>query len=560
MEQLRNNITIEAQDVVTEVPQVYIDDARARVKQFLEDKDLNPHGSVLLRKSFVDINDGNLYDGILFSQIDYWHKGRLRVKRENHLWVAKKNSEWKEECCIGERAARESLNRLVSRGLIEKGIWKFQGIPTTHIRILHENLEKELSEVKPGRYDSVVIRKKFIDVNDGSLQDGVLLSQIYYWHDETTQGESRIQIEKNGYLWLVKKHTDWYEECRLSERTARTSLNNLVARGLIEKAIFQYKGNPTTHIRIRWDNLARILLSNLPSGSDVSCQNHLAINDNSITETSNRDLHRDYQITNATALQQAASQSGDEGWTPIWNDFFNKPPQLEIEEGESTKKSSTAVIKQSSSVQQQHFGRTASSGVASTKSEKSLYSFDKQGLLRLPAASCFNLPRPLALRRMQFFIGEKYLQLRYYRCRDGRIWIEPPEDDWMPLKLRSRTPKLEEKFFKDILPLRFMQKLASELSIEVYNRTLQDFFEDSLNWCNRCDDGGLNARVLLQDRSVVDVFRDPITFEEETLDLEANDDDLDTVPLLQDRSVVDVFRDPITFEGKTLDVEAETLE
>jgi hypothetical protein len=100
---------------------------------------------------YIDINDGNVYDGLLFAQIMYWHgktkngKRRLKVYKDGQWWLAKQYGEWWDECRIKESTARNCIARMVERGLIIKKVHRFDGLATVHIRVNWERFA-ELSE------------------------------------------------------------------------------------------------------------------------------------------------------------------------------------------------------------------------------------------------------------------------------------------------------------------------------------------------------------------------------------------------------------------------------
>lgn len=104
-----------------------------------------------VKRIYIDINDGNLPDGLIFSQIMYWHgtsretgKPRLTINRDGFLWLAKQYGDWHSECRINEHTARKSIARLKERGLIITNLWKFNGIPTIHMRVNWEELERRI--------------------------------------------------------------------------------------------------------------------------------------------------------------------------------------------------------------------------------------------------------------------------------------------------------------------------------------------------------------------------------------------------------------------------------
>jgi len=131
--------------------------------------------------------------------------------------------------------------------------------------------------------DVIKVKRIYIDINDDELVDGLMFSQIMYWHGHSTKtGKPRLQVSKGGHLWLAKTAQDWWEECRVNEHAARRALIRMEKRGLIIKKVYKYAGAPTTHIRVDWEvfeqkvksiwqlrsnpieQIAQIQLSNLP--------------------------------------------------------------------------------------------------------------------------------------------------------------------------------------------------------------------------------------------------------------------------------------------------------
>ena len=57
--------------------------------------------------------------------------------------------DWWDECRVNEHTARKSINRMVKRGLLIKATYKFNGNPTTHIRINWDRFEEMVIETQP---------------------------------------------------------------------------------------------------------------------------------------------------------------------------------------------------------------------------------------------------------------------------------------------------------------------------------------------------------------------------------------------------------------------------
>ena len=120
--------------------------------------------NLLVKKTYVKIA-GDLVAGVLLSQLVYWNmpdkygNTKLRVTKDGELWLAKKREDWWDECCITPTQFDRASKQLEELGLIEKKIFKFNGVPTVHIRVnfdklleevtrLQEEAEKEMQERK----------------------------------------------------------------------------------------------------------------------------------------------------------------------------------------------------------------------------------------------------------------------------------------------------------------------------------------------------------------------------------------------------------------------------
>lgn len=99
------------------------------------------------------MNDNNIHDAVLFSQIMFWHgnnketnKPRMKIHKEGHLWIAKSYEEWEKETCIKERTIRKSLQRITDRNLIFSELWKFNNRPVLHVRVNPDGFKERLIE------------------------------------------------------------------------------------------------------------------------------------------------------------------------------------------------------------------------------------------------------------------------------------------------------------------------------------------------------------------------------------------------------------------------------
>lgn len=97
--------------------------------------------------------------------------------------------------------------------------------------------------------DTIDFKKIYVDMA-GDLIAGLMLSQIIYWYLPDKDGTSKLRVKKDGYYWIAKAHSDWYEEIRVTEWQAPRALKILEDAGIIEKKLFRFDGAPTVHIRI----------------------------------------------------------------------------------------------------------------------------------------------------------------------------------------------------------------------------------------------------------------------------------------------------------------------
>jgi hypothetical protein len=104
--------------------------------------------------------------------------------------------------------------------------------------------------------DTLEVKRLYIDMA-GDLVAGVVLSQIVYWHLPSRDGRPRLQVQREGQLWLAKGRDEWWEECRISPKQADRALEILEGRSLIEVRLFKFGKAPRKHIRILHDKFLR---------------------------------------------------------------------------------------------------------------------------------------------------------------------------------------------------------------------------------------------------------------------------------------------------------------
>lgn len=112
-----------------------------------------------VKKCYIDMA-GDLAAGVLLSQIVYWHlpglnakKGsRLRVQRNNRMWLAKRREDWWNEVRLTPKQVDRCLNILKKqKGIIDVAYFKFgvgeKSAPTCHIALNIDVFLSKLAEV-----------------------------------------------------------------------------------------------------------------------------------------------------------------------------------------------------------------------------------------------------------------------------------------------------------------------------------------------------------------------------------------------------------------------------
>ena len=103
------------------------------------------------KKIYVDIAD-DFIAGALLSQIIYWHlptkegRSKLRVYKNDKLWLAKQRSEWWEELRITSRQYDRAINILEKKGIVEVWNTMFNAKRTPHIYLREDVLLKLVNE------------------------------------------------------------------------------------------------------------------------------------------------------------------------------------------------------------------------------------------------------------------------------------------------------------------------------------------------------------------------------------------------------------------------------
>jgi len=97
------------------------------------------------KKVYVDVAE-DLIAGLLLSQIIYWHlpskdgRSKLRVYKNDKLWLAKQRSDWWDEIRITSRQYDRAIGKLEKKGIVEVWNTMFNAKNTPHIHLNSDRL------------------------------------------------------------------------------------------------------------------------------------------------------------------------------------------------------------------------------------------------------------------------------------------------------------------------------------------------------------------------------------------------------------------------------------
>jgi hypothetical protein len=110
--------------------------------------------------------------------------------------------------------------------------------------------------------DIIAVKKMYVDINDGNLHDGMLFSQIMFWHGNSKEtGKPRMSVKKSGHLWLAKQYKEWWDECRIKKGTAKQCIDRMVKRGLLIREQHRFGGMRTVHLRVNPERFYELVTS-----------------------------------------------------------------------------------------------------------------------------------------------------------------------------------------------------------------------------------------------------------------------------------------------------------
>ena len=134
---------------------------------------------IVIRKSMVDICDGDLSAAMMISQLLYWHD----KYKDQERWMKISREEWFDQCRLSPWKIREANKFLKKSGFMEIKIKRFNKLTCSHYRINFENLKNALLQYiesesrKSGNHPSEELRKSGNHPSNGRAETTLPLTE-----------------------------------------------------------------------------------------------------------------------------------------------------------------------------------------------------------------------------------------------------------------------------------------------------------------------------------------------------------------------------------------------
>ena len=151
---------------------------------------------------YIDIT-GDFIAGALLSQILYWFtedkygKSKLRIFKDGHYWIAKRRDEWYNEIRITKHQYDVAIKFLKKNDYVILEKYKFNSLPTVHIRPNYEKINTEIQKWKD------IARKGIVNGNVNQ----VLRNEYEYRMSHTRKTEKKnSKSKKENHSGDAKNH------------------------------------------------------------------------------------------------------------------------------------------------------------------------------------------------------------------------------------------------------------------------------------------------------------------------------------------------------------------
>lgn len=173
---------------------------------------------------YIDIT-GDLVQGTLLSRIMYWFsadknkKSKVRVFKDGYFWIAKQRRDWWKEIRITERQYDKAIGELKKKGFVELAKYKFDSMPTIHIRPNYDNINSATKKWENQLREEIVAECENELQNEGNGNNIKCNS-----HGNYTKCETGITQESNLLTSITNKDytRDYIHNSLSSERASES--------------------------------------------------------------------------------------------------------------------------------------------------------------------------------------------------------------------------------------------------------------------------------------------------------------------------------------------------
>ena len=114
--------------------------------------------------------------------------------------------------------------------------------------------------------------REYVDLLNGDVMAALMLSHIVDCYLPREAGQSKLRPrgdQRGGQMkWLPKSYIEWTAELGLTKRQSERCVKLLRQKGLIQTKLFNHKGSPTTHVRLKLS--PGLSLTCVPTAEDLA--------------------------------------------------------------------------------------------------------------------------------------------------------------------------------------------------------------------------------------------------------------------------------------------------
>lgn len=174
--------------------------------------------------AYIDIA-GDLIAGTLLSQIMYWFsldknkKSKIRIFKDGNYWLAKGREDWYEEIRISPKQYDTAVKKLKEKGLVETKLYKFNAVPTTHIRPVFTEINSKINEWK---------KKIELEIASGNDTDIPMSENSVLPNGENGNSQSvNMEVDKTANSLTENTNNDYINKDYNTENTDKYALEDV---------------------------------------------------------------------------------------------------------------------------------------------------------------------------------------------------------------------------------------------------------------------------------------------------------------------------------------------